>query len=267
MAALELVWASELAGGWRVLLTGARWEDPPLTSPAFWGDGFGMTWEDRGMSTTCRTLSREPRLRPQQPVSERRRLAAAALFTKGLSSATVARRLGVSRQSAHRWCRAWQAGGVQALRTRGPIGRHRKLTVAHLDQLEHALLLGAVAHGNPCTGDPGAFTITYTGVFHTSQNAAGGTRTTGTLTGTFVFDTTDPTRPDFTGRFTQTFGDNTNSNNQLATSTFRVRGTGTDGSTVRFHTVAHITAETIDASTDPPTVTGVKVKFDRLRCG
>ena len=120
---------------------------------------------------------------------------------------------------------------------------------------------------NPCTGDPGAFTITYTGVFHTTQNAAGGTRTTGTLTGTFVFDTTDPTRPDFTGRFTQTFGDNTNSNNQLATSTFRVRGTGTDGSTVRFHTVAHITAETIDASTDPPTVTGVKVNFDRLRCG
>lgn len=99
------------------------------------------------MSTTCRTLSREPRLRPQQPVLERRRLAAAALFTKGLSSATVARRLGVSRQSAHRWSRAWQAGGVQALRTRGPIGRHRKLTVAHLDQLEHALLLGAVAHG------------------------------------------------------------------------------------------------------------------------
>ena len=118
-----------------------------LTSPAFWGDGFGMTREDRGMSTTCRTLSREPRLRPQQAVLERRRLAAAALFTKDLSSATVARRLGVSRQSAHRWSRAWQAGGVQALRTRGPIGRHRKLTVAHLDQLEHALVLGAVAHG------------------------------------------------------------------------------------------------------------------------
>jgi hypothetical protein len=120
---------------------------------------------------------------------------------------------------------------------------------------------------NPCTGDPGAFTITYTGVFHITQNAAGGTRTTGTLTGTFVYDTTDPTRADFTGRFTQTFGDNTNRNNQLAISTFTVRGTGTDGSTVRFHTMAHITAETIDVSTDPPTVTGVKVNFDTLRCG
>jgi hypothetical protein len=120
---------------------------------------------------------------------------------------------------------------------------------------------------NPCTGDAGTFTITYTGVYHLTQNAAGGVRTTGTLTGSFVFDTTDPIRPDYAGRFTETFGDNSNSNNQLATSTFRVRGTGTDGSTVRFHTLAHTTADTIDASTDPPTVTGVKVNFDRLRCG
>jgi hypothetical protein len=120
---------------------------------------------------------------------------------------------------------------------------------------------------NPCTDDLGTFTITYTGVFHITQNAAGGIRTTGTLTGTFVFDATDPTRPDYTGRFTETFGDNTNSNNQLATSTFRVRGTGTDGSTVHLHTVAHTTAETIDLAADPPTVTGVKVNFDRLRCG
>ena len=120
---------------------------------------------------------------------------------------------------------------------------------------------------NPCTGDPGTFTITYAGVFHTTQNAAGGTRTTGTLTGTFVFDTTDLARPDYTGRFTETFGDNTNSNNQLATSTFRLRGTGTDGSTAQFHTMAHITAQTIDFPGDPPTVTGIKVNFSRLQCG
>ena len=120
---------------------------------------------------------------------------------------------------------------------------------------------------NPCTGDAGTFTITYIGVFHTTDNPAGGTRTTGTLTGTFVFDTTDPSQPDYTGRFTQTFGDSNNSNVDLATFTFRVSGTGTDGSTVQFHMVTHVTAETIDASTDPPTVTGVKVNFDRLRCG
>jgi hypothetical protein len=119
---------------------------------------------------------------------------------------------------------------------------------------------------NPCTGDLGTFTITYTGVFHITQNAAGGTRTNGTLTGTFVFDTTNPAGADYTGRFTETFGDNSNSNSQLATSTFRIRGTGTDGSTVQFHTAAHLTAETIDFSSDPPTVTGIKVNFDRLRC-
>jgi transposase len=98
------------------------------------------------MSTRRRAL-RQPRLRPQQPVLERRRLAAASLFAQGLSAAAVARRVGVSRQSAHRWYHAWQAGGVQALRIRGPVGRHRKLSAVQLDQVEQALLQGAGAHG------------------------------------------------------------------------------------------------------------------------
>ena len=99
------------------------------------------------MSTRRRTPSREPRLRPQQPVLERRRLAAADLFAQGLTAAAVARRVGVSRQSAHRWYHAWQAGGVQPLRARGPVGRHRKLSAVQLDQVEQALLQGAGAHG------------------------------------------------------------------------------------------------------------------------
>ena len=99
------------------------------------------------MSTRRRTLSREPKLRPQQSVLERRRLAAANLFAQGVSAAVVALRLGVSRQSAHRWYRAWRAGGVQALHARGPIGRHRRLLPTQLDQVEHALLEGAGAHG------------------------------------------------------------------------------------------------------------------------
>jgi transposase len=73
---------------------------------------------------------------------ERRRLAAANLFAQGVSAAVVALRLGVSRQSAHRWYRAWRAGEVQALRARGPIGRHRRLLPTQLDQVEHALLEG-----------------------------------------------------------------------------------------------------------------------------
>jgi transposase len=78
---------------------------------------------------------------------ERRRLAAADLFVQGLTAAAVALRLGVSRQSAHRWYRAWLAGGIEALRVRGPIGRRRKLSAAQLGQVEHALLQGALAYG------------------------------------------------------------------------------------------------------------------------
>jgi hypothetical protein len=52
------------------------------------------------MSTRRRMLSREPNLRPQQSVLERRRLAAANLFVQGVSAAVVALRLGVSRQAA-----------------------------------------------------------------------------------------------------------------------------------------------------------------------
>jgi transposase len=99
------------------------------------------------MSTRHRTPSREPQLRPQQAVLERRRLAAAELFTQGLTVAVVALRLEVSRQSAHRWYRAWQADGTEALRARGPIGRHRKLSAVQLGQVEHALLQGARAYG------------------------------------------------------------------------------------------------------------------------
>lgn len=90
--------------------------------------------------------ARAPQLRPQQPILERRRLAAAELFAQALPAAEVARRLCVSRQSAHRWYRHWQAGGMEALHARGPIGRHRKLTPGQLDQVEQALLEGATVH-------------------------------------------------------------------------------------------------------------------------
>lgn len=105
------------------------------------------------MSTRRRTLSREPRLRPHQAVLERRRLAAANLFVQGVSAAVVAFRLGVSRQSAYRWYRAWRAGGVQVqgLRARGPIGRHRRLLPTQLDQVEHALLEELVPTGSRAT--------------------------------------------------------------------------------------------------------------------
>ena len=45
---------------------------------------------------------------------EKRRLRSVRLFEKGYSGAEVARRLGVARQVAHRWKRAWEVGGKEA---------------------------------------------------------------------------------------------------------------------------------------------------------
>ena len=119
---------------------------------------------------------------------------------------------------------------------------------------------------NPCTGDQGTVTITYNGVIHITELASGEFHITGTLTGTFEFVPNDPELPTFTGRFTNWFGENHNLNEAAATFTFSVRGTGSDGSRINFHAVSHITADTIDFTTVPPTVTGLKVMFDKFEC-
>jgi hypothetical protein len=119
---------------------------------------------------------------------------------------------------------------------------------------------------NPCTGDPTLETITYSGVLHFTEDASGGMHITGTFTGSFLLDVTDPLLPDYTGRFTQWFGGNHNSNIANETVTFAAKGTGTDGSTLQFNGVAHITAESIDFESDPPTVSGLRVMFEKFRC-
>jgi transposase len=78
---------------------------------------------------------------------EARRLQGAELFAQGVRPAEVARRLGVSRQSASRWHGAWQHGGAAALRSKGPSGVMPRLSVADLEQLAAALGQGASAHG------------------------------------------------------------------------------------------------------------------------
>ncbi|MGH7421512.1 MAG: helix-turn-helix domain-containing protein, partial [Candidatus Rokuibacteriota bacterium] len=50
---------------------------------------------------------------------EARRYAAARLFARGESQATVARTLGATRAAAHRWYHAWQADGRAALKAAG----------------------------------------------------------------------------------------------------------------------------------------------------
>jgi transposase len=78
---------------------------------------------------------------------ERRRRRAVELLAQGEAPAVVARILGVSRTSLHRWRRlARQAGNLAA---KPPSGARRRLSDAQLSDLEQLLLKGAPAHGFP----------------------------------------------------------------------------------------------------------------------
>jgi transposase len=76
-----------------------------------------------------------------------RRLRAAELFALGVRQAEVARQLGASRQSVSDWHARWQAGGPDALRSRGPTGPAPRLSDRQLGEVEQALLEGAPANG------------------------------------------------------------------------------------------------------------------------
>jgi putative transposase len=72
---------------------------------------------------------------------------AGTLFAAGRSQAEVARTLGVARQNVSRWHARWQAGGLQALESRGPTGPAPRLSDTQLHDLEQALRQGARVHG------------------------------------------------------------------------------------------------------------------------
>ena len=112
---------------------------------------------------------------------------------------------------------------------------------------------------NPCTAVPGTLTITYNGVVHftvlTSGVGAGTGWGTFTATGTFIFAGTDGVG--FTGHVTACDGQNFNLQNFAATSIFVVHGTGSDGSSLTFHDVAHFS---VSAS-------GITLSFDKPTCG
>jgi len=114
---------------------------------------------------------------------------------------------------------------------------------------------------NPCTGVSGMVSITYNGVFHittlTSGIGAGTFWATGTQTGTFKFTPDDPAQPTYAGHFTAWFGDNNNLHNGSETSTFSLRGTGSDGSTLMFHDVMHASVS----------ANGAVNSFDKPSCG
>jgi len=58
---------------------------------------------------------------------ERRRMNAAKLFAQGRTKAEIARRFGVSNESAGRWHKAWKAGGSKSLKHSGQVGRKARL--------------------------------------------------------------------------------------------------------------------------------------------
>jgi len=79
---------------------------------------------------------------------ETRRKQAAKLFARSeLKQAEIARRLGVTRTSVHRWHAAWRQGGAEALRGAGRAGRKARLERSELVALDRALRQGAQVWG------------------------------------------------------------------------------------------------------------------------
>jgi transposase len=82
----------------------------------------------------------------EQQRRERLRLEAAGRFARGDTIKEIARDLRVTEGSVRRWHRAWQDGGAEALRSRGPVSRE-KLSPQQWARLELELRKGPLAHG------------------------------------------------------------------------------------------------------------------------
>jgi hypothetical protein len=108
----------------------------------------------------------------------------------------------------------------------------------------------------PCIGGKATITLTFNAVFHRTRVAAHLFHVTETMTGTFVAVPLRAGRPTSTGHFTQWDGFNSNRQSATGTFTFSIHGVGSDGSSVKFHEVAHFTM----------TKNGVIVQFDKTKC-
>ncbi|MFI7539634.1 winged helix-turn-helix domain-containing protein [Streptosporangium sp. NPDC049376] len=75
------------------------------------------------------------------------RLRAAEMFAQKVPQAEVARQLHVSPMSASRWYRAWKAGGIAALASKGAAGWPCRLDEEQRARLEAELQAGPAAHG------------------------------------------------------------------------------------------------------------------------
>jgi putative transposase len=93
-----------------------------------YGEGGGLTAEQRAKR-------------------EQVRMAAAAMFAGGATNSEVSRTARVSAMSVSRWRRAYDAGGMQALVSKGPGGAGRKLSDEQVAELETLLDAGPAVHG------------------------------------------------------------------------------------------------------------------------
>ena len=82
----------------------------------------------------------------EQQRRERLRLEAAGRFARGDAIGQIAHDLRVTEGSVRRWRRAWQDGGDEALRSKGPVSRER-LSPQQWARLEAELRRGPLAHG------------------------------------------------------------------------------------------------------------------------
>jgi transposase len=82
----------------------------------------------------------------EQQRRERLRLQAAGRFAAGEEISEIADDLRVTVGSVRRWHRAWQDGGPEALRSKGPVSRE-KLSPQQWARLEIELRKGPLAHG------------------------------------------------------------------------------------------------------------------------
>jgi putative transposase len=82
----------------------------------------------------------------EQERRERVRLEAASMFAQGASAVSVAGAVRVTVPTARRWRREWSAGGIEALRSKGPVSIER-LTPEQFTRLEAVLEAGPAAFG------------------------------------------------------------------------------------------------------------------------
>jgi transposase len=112
----------------------------------------GLCWQHGRMRPTA--YRRNARGLRDRQAFEGVRMQAGALFATGHTQAEVARQLGVARQNVSRWPARWQAGGLEALASRGPTGPAPRLSDQQLRDLDQALRQGARAYGFDTTTGP-----------------------------------------------------------------------------------------------------------------